>query len=561
MIVRASTFGGRNCADSTLLVSRFGCEAFLLNRPYRSIASKFFLFTAGLVFWVVAVILAYDLRKETFDVAKGLLLFGVIFLVASAISRMTIRVLAKPLELLQQGIQSVEEGRLEPIQVSATGDEIELLGQGFNRMVAALDASKKELLENQELLEERIRQRTQELERAMQDAMAASAAKSEFLANMSHELRTPMNGVLGMIDMTLATQLTAEQHEHLETAHSCAYSLLALLSDVLDLSKIEAGRMTLEPIPICVRSLAKDAVRAYAVLGSHKGIRVDAEIASDLPAMVRIDPLRLRQIIVNLLSNAIKFTDNGSVRLRISAATLPLPGSRRPVNGTDASRGFGTVLQMEVSDTGMGIARDKLERIFEKFTQADGSVSRRFGGSGLGLTITRSLVELHGGTIRVDSEPGNGSTFTVTLPCEVAARAEPAKPRSLGCILVVDDNGVNRKMVTAILEKAGYSTMIAVDGGEAIDTLHQGGIDLVLMDVQMPVIDGLEVTRRIRALEQWSSLPIVAMTAHAMEGDQEMCLRAGMNGYISKPVHATHLLQTVEVMLTAQDSARPAAHD
>ncbi|HET8547035.1 MAG TPA: histidine kinase dimerization/phospho-acceptor domain-containing protein, partial [Bryobacteraceae bacterium] len=191
------------------------------------------MFTAGLVFWVVAVILAYDLRKDSFDVAKGLLLFAVVFLVASAIYRLTIRILAKPLQLLQEGIQSVEEGRLEPIQVSPTGDEIELLGDSFNRMVAALAASKKELLEQQELLEQRIARRTGELERAMHDAMAASAAKSEFLANMSHELRTPMNGVLGMIDMTLATPLSEEQREHLEIAHSCAYSLLALLSDVL----------------------------------------------------------------------------------------------------------------------------------------------------------------------------------------------------------------------------------------------------------------------------------------------------------------------------------------
>jgi CheY-like chemotaxis protein len=275
--------------------------------------------------------------------------------------------------------------------------------------------------------------------------------------------------------------------------------------------------------------------------------------------MLRLDPLRLRQIIVNLLSNAVKFTDHGWIRLHISAREAPA-GQKTSVNGKGSSGR--TLLRLEVRDTGMGIPREKLESIFEKFTQADNSISRRYGGSGLGLTITRWLVEAHGGSIAVASEPGSGSTFTVTLPCEVATRERPGNRTSLGCILVVDDNAVNRKMVTAILEKAGYSTSVAVNGRDAIEKLERGGIDLVLMDVQMPVIDGLEVTRQIRAREQWAWLPVIAMTAHALEGDQEMCLRAGMNGYISKPVHGSHLLHTVETMLAAGQEARnSAAHD
>jgi signal transduction histidine kinase len=528
----------------------------ILVRPGRlhSLASKFSLFSAALVFWVVATILAYDLRQDTFDIRKGLLLFVIITLVAATISRFTIRLLARPLSQLQSGITSARNGRLEPIPVSKTGDEIEFLGESFNRMIEALATSKTALLEQQGLLEKRIRDRTDQLEEAMRAAQAANEAKSEFLANISHELRTPMNGVIGMLDIALDQPLTPELAEQLHTAQSCAYALLCLLNDMLDLSKIEAGKMSLEKIPFDLRALLADCIKAHQPKATENSVVLRADVSPDLPREIAGDPLRVRQIIANLLSNAVKFTEHGSVDVRVGGKHI----------SPDQFQ-----LEITVEDSGTGIPADKLLSIFDKFAQANGSVSRKFGGTGLGLAITRSLVELHGGDVRVQSELGRGTTFTVTLLCdtEVAGGAAPeaaraATPIAGGApiaagasgsgvrILVVEDNHVNQKVVTAVLRKRGFSIELANDGQEALNKLEKcAAFDLVLMDVQMPVLDGLEATRLIRRESRWKGLPIVAMTAHAMNGDKERCLEAGMNGYISKPVQPSLLLSTVDEFL------------
>jgi len=521
----------------------------------RSLASKFSIFTATLVFWVVATLLAYDLRQDTFDVGKGLLLCVVVILVSGTISRFTIRLLARPLKMLQAGITSVRNGRLEPIQVSRTGDEIEFLGESFNGMIQALAASRQEIREHQGLLERRIKERTEQLEEATRHAQAANQAKSEFLANVSHELRTPMNGIIGMLDIALEKHLPAEQVDELQTAQRCAFSLLSLLNDILDLSKIEAGKMTLEKLPFDIRTSALECVKEQQPQAARNGIELTVEVAPEVPARILGDPLRIRQILSNLIANAVKFTEHGSVNIRIDGQLT-------------AAREFS--MQIAVHDTGTGIPADRLLSVFDKFTQADGSVSRKYGGTGLGLAITQKLVEMHGGEIHVESELGQGSTFVVTFPCEVAsgelpkqipehpeAPTAPVGGSNPGRLLVVEDNPVNQKVVTAVLRKRGYAIELANDGQEAIAKLESGGdFDLVLMDVQMPGLDGLEATRLIRQDPRWTHLPIIAMTAHAMTGDKERCLEAGMNDYISKPVHPTHLLTTVQEYLANRPLAK-----
>src|SRR6266853_1048999 len=435
---------------------------------FNSLSSKFSIFIGVLLLWVVVVIMLWDIRAHQFDVWKGVLLCVVAILVGGAISRITVRLLARPLTLLQQGITSVRQGKFEPIQVSRTNDEIEYLGESFNRMIEELAASHEEIRQHGELLEERIHQRTEDLEKAMRAALAASQAKSEFLANMSHELRTPMNGLLGMLDVVLDSRVEPEQQDQLETAQRCAYSLLALLNDILDLSKIEAGKMMLENIPFNVRTVLEDCVKSYHATAMQKKIGLHFEVDLSAPTQILGDPLRLRQVAANLLSNAVKFTDRGWVCLRLSAQ--PMSANNGSANSDSAKNEPGSLVNMiiDVSDTGPGIEAEKLPCIFDKFTQADGSITRKYGGTGLGLAITRRLTGMQGGQVQVESKVGKGSTFTVTIPCELVKTPQSApaeRPRevtarhgaaSAARVLLVEDNVVNQKVVMAILRKQGF---------------------------------------------------------------------------------------------------------
>ncbi len=479
------------------------------------------------------------------------MLAGLVLVVVSGlVARFTVRVIARPLANLQAGLIAVQEGRLEKIRVSRTGDEIEYLGESFNSMIGSLTAFQSELREHQHLLEDRIRQRTEELERASAKALEANKAKSEFLANMSHELRTPMNGVLGMLDIALDSRLTPDQREHLETAQRCGFSLLDLLNDLLDLAKIESGKLLFVHNPFDLSGLLEESVNQHSLKAAAKGLGLSLQIQPGTVTRFAGDAPRVRQMVDNLLSNAVKFTDRGGVTVSASTDTL--------ASGQ-------VLIRIAIRDTGPGIADEKLPLIFESFTQADGSVSRKHGGTGLGLSLTQKLAQLQGGSVTVESAIGEGSTFHLTFECaaEAGVSSVAAVPALEGSrrarVLIVEDNLVNQKVISAVLKKGHYRTAIAEDGAQCLTMLENAmGVadpfSLVLMDIQMPVMDGLEATRRIRDNPAWRHLPIVAMTAHAMNDDRERCLEAGMNSYVLKPVKADHLLQTIERFVNGADS-------
>ncbi|CAN5510558.1 ATP-binding protein [soil metagenome] len=481
--------------------------------------------------------------------ARDLALTGTLFFGSAGLAILLANGLArrmtKPMERLSQAMREVAaDGRFKPVEQAADDDVFHSLTDSFNHLVSRLEINDHDL-----------RGAMAELVKARDDANAANVLKSHFLANMSHEIRTPLNGVLAMTEVMAMGELSAPQRERLAVIRESGGLLLSVLNDVLDLSKIEAGRLDLVERDFDLASLALSIRESYATQAHQKNLEFGVFVAPEALGSWRGDVDRLRQILGNLVSNALKFTLEGSVSVRFASAD------------------DGSGLRVDVVDTGIGINAETLPRLFDKFVQADNSTTRRFGGSGLGLSICNELAALMGGGVHVQSREGQGSTFTVVaaMPRGEATVhvAPPAVPPPIESerrlrVLAADDNPTNQKVIAAVLAPLGAEVEMVADGAACVEAWKRGGYDIVLMDIHMPVMDGVEAARTIRSLEVSEGrkrIPIVAVTANALVHQVEGYMAAGMDGHVAKPIEVTKLYDAIETAVAAarRDGSKVAA--
>ncbi len=490
-------------------------------------------------------------RAQREAAAASMAVMGLAVLVIVPVIYLVVRRLVRRMNVVLDAADLISRGETPGRIYDNIDDEIGRLAAAFERMQAAIGERDEQMREFNATLQSQVEDRTRDLEHALALAEAASRAKSDFLANMSHEIRTPMTAILGYADLLDDADAPATQREEcVSTIRRNGEHLLAIINDILDISKIEAGKMTIERIACSPARILEDVHALMQVRAAEKSLRFTVEIAPDVPPAILTDQLRVRQVVMNLVANAIKFTERGEVSVHVTAS-----------DGR---------LTFAVRDTGIGMTPEQLARLFRPFTQSDETMTRRFGGTGLGLAISLRLARMLDGDIRVESEPGRGSTFRFTLAAPASADAPalpsaspntptaptqtPAQPASIDeasplCglkILLAEDGPDNQRLLSFLLRKAGAEVVIAANGRIAVDTITASDaprFDVILMDMQMPELDGYAAATRLR--EAGVHTPIVALTAHAMSGDRDRCLAAGCTDYLTKPIDRTVLIDTV----------------
>ena len=472
---------------------------------------------------------AFSQRQQEIVLKAGILaLFALLF--TFLLARRLAASLSEPISAMGNAVKAIQQGDYSTPLPIVDDAELGNLSRHINNLADGLEQASRE---QQQAMAQLIQTR--------EEAEKANSAKSDFLAMMSHELRTPMNGVLGMLQLLETTQMTDEQVEYAALASESTEHLLKVINDILDFSRIERAPLELEHIPFNLADLINSCAQAFAHSAQQRGLNLQLQLADGMPALnVQGDPTRIRQILVNLIGNALKFTEHGQVSIQAQWQSL------------DHELLWFTCT---VRDSGIGISPDNLEQMFNAFQQADSSISRRYGGTGLGLPIARTLAERMGGTLRAQSVEGQGSVFTLEMPLALSRQTLPTPapaarvPSGNGegrNVLLVEDNPVNQTVIEAMLRSLGFTVSVANDGAQAVRSAESLIFEAILMDCRLPIIDGYEATRQIRQLPGCSEVPIIALTANALQGDREACLAAGMNDYLAKPFKRTDLQQILQ---------------
>lgn len=476
---------------------------------------------------------AFNTRQQEILLKVALLVLFALLL-TFLLARRLARHLSQPLSAMNDAVKAIQSGNYQTTLPEVGDGELAVLARHINNLASGLNNA---ALEQQQAMTLLIK--------AREESELANRAKSDFLAMMSHELRTPMNGVLGMLQLLETTELNQEQHEYAALASESTEHLLKVINDILDFSRIERGALELELISFNLPVLLKTSLQAFQHSAQQRGLALHLELGEALPSLqVQGDPTRLRQILVNLIGNALKFTERGEVRVEANWQALD-----------------NQVLWFtcSVHDTGIGISGERLDTMFDAFQQADNSISRRYGGTGLGLPIARTLAERMGGTLTARSEPGHGSCFTLEIPLPFSAQQPAPRPEASSpgpalqqtlSVLLVEDNPVNQTVIEAMLRSLGYQVTLVADGAQAVSAVQRESFAAVLMDCRLPIMDGYEATRRIRKLAAMGQVPIIALTANALQGDREACLQAGMNDYLAKPFKRAELQELLDRWLS-----------